>query len=123
MNTKQLLKVELAQAKPLELLPSVLLDQTKDAKEAIKLMVSMSGATHEGLADEMHKPRETLTRFVNGNGGLDINSLVKLINACGNAYLVQYLAHQYGFELKAIDQKAQRKAELLAELQLLENAA
>ncbi len=120
---KQLLKLEQAQAKPLELLPSILLDQTKNAKEAIKLMVSMSGATHEGLADEIHKPRETLTRFTNGNGGLDINSLVSLVNACGNAYLIQYLAYKFGYELVSIDQKAQRKAELLAELEALEAAA
>lgn len=123
MITKQLLKVELAQAKPLELLPDVLLDQTKDAKEAVKMMVSMSGATHEGLADEISKPRETLTRFVNGNGGLDINSLSKLINASGNAYLLQYLAHQFGYELKPVDANAKRKAELLAELQALEKVA
>lgn len=123
MMNKQIFKVEVAQAKPLELLPSVLLDQTKNAKEAIKLMVSMSGATHEGIADEVRKPRETITRFVNGNGGLDINTLVLLINASGNAYLLQYLAHTFGFELKAIDKTARRKAELLAELQSLENAA
>lgn len=120
---RQLLKVETAQIKALELLPTILLDQTKDAKEAIKLMISMSGATHEGIADEVKKPRETITRFINGNGGLDINSLANLINASGNAYLLQYLAHKFGFELKAIDQTARRKAELLAELQSLENAA
>jgi len=120
---RQLLKLEQAQAKPLELLPSILLDQTKSAKDAIKLMVSMSGETHEGLSDEIGKPRETLTRFVNGNGGLDINSLSKLINASGNAYLLQYLAHQFGYELKPVDANAKRKAELLAELQQLEKVA
>jgi hypothetical protein len=123
MITKQILKVEEAQSKALELLPDVLLDQTKNAKEAIKMMVSMSGATHEGLADEIQKPRETLTRFVNGNGGLDINSLSKLINASGNLYLLQYLAHQYGYELKQINTISKRKAELLAELQSLEKVA
>lgn len=123
MQTKQLLRLNEAQAKPLELLPDVLLKQTNSSLDALRLMVMMSGNTHESLSSEINKPRETLTKFLNGNAGFYMKDLANLINASGNVYLLQYLAHKHGFELKPIDQAARRKAELLEELKQLEAAA
>lgn len=50
-------------------------------------------------------------------------SLLKLINASGNLFLLQVMANYFGYTLTPIDKNAKRKAELLAELQALENAA
>jgi hypothetical protein len=121
--SKQLLKPSIAQAREMEMMPSVLLKQTKDANQAVKFMVNISGATHESLGMGVGKPRETITRYANGNGGLNANELDALINECGNVFILQFLADKYGFELIRKDIKAQRKAELLAELEALENAA
>lgn len=121
--TKQLLRPQEAQAKKLEMLPSVLLKQTPDAKAAVQLMIGMSDATHEALGDAIGKAREQVTRFANGNGGLGANDLESLINECGNVFYLQYLADRFGFELRPKDAKAQRRAEILAELEQLENAA
>lgn len=121
--TKQLLRPQEAQAQKLELLNPVLLKTTPDAQTAFQLMVSMSGVTHESLGESIGKARETVTRFCNGNAGLTPNKLEALINECGNVYFLQYLANQFGFELTPIDVKAKRKAELMAELAELEQAA
>jgi hypothetical protein len=121
--TKQLLRPQEAQAKKLEMLPSVLLKQTPDAKAAVQLMIGMSDATHEALGDAIGKAREQVTRFANGNGGLGANDLEALINECGNVFYLQYLADRFGFELRPKDAKAQRRAEILAELEQLENVA
>lgn len=117
---KQLFSVAEYQAQTLETLPTPLIEQIKTAKQALVLSVSLSGATHESIANEIDKPRETLTRFLNCNGGLNFKHFVKLINATGNLVILQFLAYYFGYELKPIDQKAKRKQELLAELQLLE---
>jgi hypothetical protein len=121
--TKQLLRPQEAQAKKLEMLPSVLLKQTPDAKAAVQLMIGMSDATHEALGDAIGKAREQITRFANGNGGLGANDLEALINECGNVFFLQFLADRFGFELRPKDVKEQMRAELLAKLQELENAA
>lgn len=120
---KQLVTVQEAQPQKMEMLPSVLIKQTPNAKSAVMTMIAFSGSTHEALGDAIKKAREQVTRFANGNGGLGADDIEALINACGNVYLLQYLADRFGFELKARDTKAQRKAELIAELQALENAA
>jgi plasmid maintenance system antidote protein VapI len=113
----------MAQAQELELMPEILLTQTKDANHAAKFMVGVSGVTNDAIGEEIGKPRETVTRFANGNGGLNANELLRLINACGNVFLLQYLASQCGFDLVRRDAKAQRKAELLAELEAIDMAA
>lgn len=118
----QLFKVSSAQAKTLEMLPSSLLDGMTNL-QALTTSVTLSGGTHESLANGIGKPRETLTRFLNGHGGLNFFELMRLINETGNLVILQYMAHEFGYELTAIDQKAKRKAELLAELAEIERAA
>lgn len=121
--TKQLLKPDLAQFEKIELLPKVLLKQTKDANAAIKFMVEMSGATHEAIGADINKPRETITRFLNGNGGLTANQICNLINASGNAYFIQYLANKFGFDLVKIDDKELKIRELEDALEEARRAA
>lgn len=116
---KDLFNVDIAQSKSMERLNDALLEQVKTGKQALSLSISMSGATHESLATEIKKPRETLTRFLNCNGGLKLSEIENLINATGNLVILQFLARKFGYELKPIDLKARRIAELEAELKEL----
>jgi hypothetical protein len=121
--TKQLLGLSEAQAEPVELLPEVLLKQAQNAAQAVHFMITHSGITHEAIASDIGKQRETVTRFANGNGGLRPDDIEALINACGNAFFLQYVANKFGFDLVRQDKLAKRKAELRAELEMLEKAA
>jgi plasmid maintenance system antidote protein VapI len=123
MQTKQLLKPQLAQAKKIESVDLLLVRQARNATDAAKQQAIFSDATYEAIANGMGRGKETVTRFVNGNGGFNPEQIEKFILECGNTFFLQYLAYQAGYELKAIDQREARKAELLAELQQLENAA
>lgn len=108
-----------AQAEKLDAVPMILIEQIKSPSQALALSVSLSSGTHESLANEIGKPRETLTRFLNGNGGLNFTKLISLINATGNLVLLQYIAYLFGYKLKALDNKAKRIAELEAEMKEL----
>jgi hypothetical protein len=119
----RIFNVELAQSRQLDTLPTTLIEQFKTDRQALTMSVSLSHGTHESLSNEIGIPRETLTRFLNGNGGLNYSNFKRFINATGNLVLLQDLAHTFGYELKAIDQTAKRKAELLAELAELERTA
>lgn len=120
---RQLLRPQEAQAKRIELLDAKLLNTTTDPLRAFQTMVIKSGVTHESLGSRLKKPRETVTRMLNGNAGITPDAFVDLIEECGNAYFLQYLANRFGYELKEIDLKAKRRAELEAELAALEVAA
>lgn len=116
---KQLFSLGVAQSKKFETLPETLLSKVKSEQQALSLMVTFSGLTHESLANEIGKPRETVTRFLNGNGGLDFKHFLKLINATGNLFLLQVMANHFGYDLVARDEKANERAMLkqrLAEL-------
>jgi len=121
--SKQLLKPSLAQARQMEIMPGILMKQTRDANQAVKFMLMHSGSTQEAIGDEVGKPRETITRFANGNGGMSANEITRLIMASGNLFLLQYWADFFGCELVRKDVKAQRMEELKAELAELEAAA
>jgi plasmid maintenance system antidote protein VapI len=120
---RQLLRPQEAQSRRIELLDAKLLNTTTDPLRAFQTMVTKSGATHESLGNRLKKPRETVTRMINGSAGITPELMVALIDECGNAYFLQYLANRFGYELKEIDLKAKRRAELEAELAALENAA
>jgi plasmid maintenance system antidote protein VapI len=119
---RQLLRPQEAQAKKIELLDAKLLNTTTDPLRAFQTMVIKSGATHESLSSRLGKPRETVTRMINGNAGITPDAMVELIEECGNAYFLQYLAHRFGYELKEIDLKAKRLAELEAEMEAIRAA-
>jgi plasmid maintenance system antidote protein VapI len=112
----QLLKPQEAQSQRIELLDETLLNTTTNAMQAFQVMVTKSGATHEAIGNKLKKPRETVTRMINGSAGITPDTLVEFIDECGNAYFLQYLANRFGFELKLIDPKAKRIRELQEQL-------
>jgi plasmid maintenance system antidote protein VapI len=119
---QQLIRVHEAQAQKIELLDAKLLNTTSDPLRAFQTMIAKSGTTHEALGSRLKKPRETVTRMINGNAGITPDLLIDLIEECGNAYFLQFMAHRFGFELKPIDQRLQRMAELEAEMEELKRA-
>lgn len=123
MHTKQLLKPQEAQAQKIESVDLLLVRQARNATDAAKQQAIFANATYESIANGMGRGKETVTRFVNGNGGFTPEQIEAFILECGNTFFLQYLAYKAGFQLTPIDQKEVRKAELLAELQSLENAA
>jgi transcriptional regulator with XRE-family HTH domain len=119
--TKQLYPVATAQAQPIEVLPDPLIAQCKNGAMALRQTALNSGYAQDQLAERIGKPREVLSRACNGRGGLDIETLIKLMQESGSAYLLQYMAYRMGgefrfltpdeIELRDIDR---RKAELMA---------
>jgi transcriptional regulator with XRE-family HTH domain len=119
---KQLLKPQEAQAQKIELVPDLLIQQCKSGAVALNQTCLASGYTQETLAEQIGKAREVLSRACNGRGGLNPDVIVKLCNASGSAFVLQYMAHQLGFVLKP-NAIAEKRAALLAELEQLEEAA
>lgn len=123
MKSRQLLKPQEAQAKRIELVDLVLVRQARNATDAAKQQAIFADGTYESIASGMNRGKETVTRFVNGNGGFNPEQIEQFILECGNTFFLQYLAYKVGCQLSPIDQKEMRKAELIAELQALDNAA
>lgn len=118
-KNKDLFPLSEAQCQEMEKLPLALVKQISNTKVALSTSVAMSGGTHESIASQMCKPRETLTRFLNCNGGLNINEIRSLINATGNLVILQHLAYSFGQELTPLDGKAKRISDLQEELKRL----
>ncbi len=119
---RELLKPAPAQAQRIELASEQLIAQCKSGGSALMQTCLSSGYTQETLADLINKPREVLSRACNGRGGLDPDVLVSLCNQSGSVFVLQYMAHQLGFVLKP-NAVAEKRAQLLAELEELEAAA
>jgi len=113
---KQLLTPHLAQSQVMELINPVLLKGTNNALQALQTSMTLSGITHESLGECIGKPRETVTRFLNGNGGLSAKALESLIDESGNLFFIQYMAKKYGYEMKKIDTQSLKIIALEEEL-------
>ena len=105
MKNKEMFQLAEYQARRMEMLDDVLLRTTKSAKSAVKTMVAYSNSTQEAIANEIGSTQYSVCRFINGNRGINIDELEKFINACGNLFLIQYLAGKYGKKLVDIDEK------------------
>ena len=123
MKTNDLYPVSNSQAKPMEILDDVLLRSTKNAKAAVQTMVAYSNTTQEALANEMGSTQYSVSRFINGNRGININELEAFINACGNLFLLQYLAGKYGKKLVNINDKEAEILELEYKLAMARKSA
>jgi hypothetical protein len=120
---KDLYPVQVAQAEALEMTDKKIVKQISSGAMAIDTTCIISGYSKEVLAEKISKPREVLSRACSGRGGLDIDVLIDLMNESGSVLIFQYMAKQLGFEISPVSKIDKRKAELLAELQALENAA
>lgn len=99
-----------------------LINRAQSMQGAIQLCIALSGLTNDAICERLGIDRGHFSNIVRGRGNLPPNKLVPLMELCGNYAPLQYLARSCGFELFK-DAKQQRKAELLAELAMLEGAA
>lgn len=90
------------------MLDDLLIKSTKTAKQAIQTSVAYSNTTQEAIASETGLKQSSVSRFINGNRGININELEAFINSTGNLFLLQYLAGKYGKKLVDINSKEAR---------------
>jgi hypothetical protein len=122
-STPDMYPLSTAQAPSMEMLDDLLLRSTKSAKDAVKQMVAYSNSTQEAIANEMKTTQYSVSRFINGNRGINVDDLEAFINSCGNLYLLQYLAHKYGKKLVDVDAKEALIKDLEYQLAMAKRAA
>jgi hypothetical protein len=93
---KDLYPVSEAQFEKIELVPESLVRQCKSGAKALQLTANNSGYAQEELATQIGKAREVLSRACNGRGGLDVDTIIKLMRKSGSVFVLQYMAHQMG---------------------------
>lgn len=96
-----------------------LVDHAGDMLDAVRLCVQLSNLSNETICDALGIDPGHWTRMMQGRASLQLRKLPDLMRVCGNLAPLQYLAREMGYELFA-DAKAQRRAELEAELAALD---
>ncbi|WP_407280580.1 hypothetical protein U5817_09870 [Aromatoleum evansii] len=109
-----------AARRPKEVEPK-LLEMCRHRLDAIRLCIQLSGLSHETIAEELGLDKGHLCRILQGKAYFPDTRTIKLMELCGNIAPMQWEAQAMGYQLSA-DSKAQRKAELMAELAALEAA-
>lgn len=90
--------------------------------DSIHLCIHLSHLPHEAICKRLGIDKGHWCRMMQGQAHFPPNKVQALMELAGNYAPLQYLAAACGFQLFK-DAKAQRKAELLAELAKLEDAA
>ena len=98
-----------------------LLSMCRHRLDAIRLCIQLSGLSHEILVEELSLDKGHLCRILQGKAYFPDTRTIRLMELCGNIAPMQWEAQAMGYQLSA-DSKAQRKAELMAELAALEAA-
>lgn len=104
------------------LAPDDLIRKCRHRLDAIRLCVQLSGFANDTISRALGIDKGHWTRIMQGKAWFPDTKSVDLMMMCGNYAPMQFEALKCGFELFK-DTKAQRKAELIAELQQLEAAA
>lgn len=99
-----------------------LLSTCKHRLDAIRLCVQLSSLSNEVIAENLGIDKGHFSRIMQGKAHFPDSKSIDLMMLCGNYAPMQYEAMMLGFNLFR-DPKEQRKAELRAELNALENAA
>lgn len=107
---------------PPAMAPVELISACRHRLDAIRLCIQLSRLSLQRIGQELGIDTGHMTRIMQGKAHFPDAKSCDLMNLCGNVAPMQYEAMAMGFQLSA-DAKAQRKAELLAELAALEAAA
>ena len=111
----------IGEARKPEFVNADLIRSCQDARDAIGLCMQMSGYTCETLADMLGLTKGYVSKCLSGRGNFPPQLRVKLMEICGNLAPLQFEAMKLGIELRN-DWKAQRRAELQAQIDALEAA-
>lgn len=112
----------LGEARKPVMAPAELVSLCKNRLDAIRLCVHLSGYSNETLCELLGIDRGHWTRMMQGRAYFPDTKSIDLMTVCGNLAPMQYEAFAMGYVLSQ-DAKESRKAELLAELKKLEEAA
>lgn len=112
----------LNQAKQPVMVADALIQTCKHRLDAIRLCVQLSSLSNEVISESLTIDKGHFSRIMQGKAHFPDSKSIELMFLCGNYAPMQYEALICGFQLFK-DPKAQRKAELLAELEALEVAA
>lgn len=96
-----------------------LIGKCEDMQDAVLLCVHLSRFTHAFIGKKLGIDKGHWARILQGQAHFPLNKLGDLMRLCRNLAPMQWLSLSMGVPL-LIDQRAQRKAELLRELALLE---
>lgn len=89
--------------------------------DAIHLCVHLAKLPHYAIAERLGIDKGHWTRMMQGQAHFPTNKITALQRLCGNWAVLQYQNQVAGFEMFE-DAKAQRREELLRELEQLEAA-
>lgn len=112
----------LSAAKAPTLAPVELVSACRHRLDAIRLCIQLSRLSAQRIAEELGIDPGHMTRIMQGKAHFPDAKSCDLMRLCGNVAPMQYEAMAMGYQLSQ-DAKAQRKAELMAELAALEAAA
>ena len=100
--------------------PIELVANCRHRLDAIRLCVQLSGLANDTISSRLGIDKGHWTRIMQGKAWFPDTKSIDLMMLCGNYAPMQFEALKCGFELFE-DAKGKRKAELLAELNALEN--
>jgi len=111
----------LSASKSPDMVPDALLNACSSRLDAIRLCVQLSRLSNETICNQLGIDKGHFSRIMQGKAWFPDTKANHLMMLCGNYAPLQFEARTMGFQLFK-DAKAQRKAELLDELQKLEVA-
>lgn len=106
---------------PIELAPEQLVKVCKSGRDAIRLCVTLSGLPHGYIAQALRIDKGQFSRIMSGQAHFPDEKRSELMRLCHNLAPVQFDAMDMGLAL-VVDTKAQRRAQLQAELAALDAA-
>lgn len=105
----------LGPVKGMQLVAPDLLKVCRHRLDAIRLCINLSGLSNETICRDLGIDKGHLSRILKGRAHFPDAKSIELMQLCGNYAPMQFEAMALGFELFR-DTKAQRRAELEAEL-------